>query len=340
MSGSGESGYKRAGVDLDAAARSLDLITHAVESTYTPGVISGPGSFGGLFAVPDGYASPVLVASTDGVGTKVMVASALADQPGVLEGIGRDLVNHCVNDILVQGARPLFFLDYVASSALDPETVARVVSGVATACRAAGAALLGGETAEMPGVYRQGEFDLVGTVVGIVDRADVVDGRDVVPGDAILALPSGGLQTNGFSLARSVLAGSYHEALPSGQTVGAALLAEHRSFLDVVWPLLAGSDVKAMAHITGGGLPGNLLRGVPRGLGADIRRGSWHEPEVFGLIETRGAITTDEMFRVFNMGVGFALVTAHGAAERLVEASEGSLVRIGTITDGGGVRIA
>ena len=339
MAGSGEGGYKRAGVDLDMATRSLDLITRHVESTYTSGVISGLGSFGGLFEVPRGLRSPVLVASTDGVGTKIMVASALAEQPGVLEGIGRDLVNHCVNDILVQGAKPLFFLDYVASARLDPEAIARLVSGVAAACLAAGAALLGGETAEMPGVYQRGEFDLVGTVVGIVERDAIIDGRTVAPGDVVLALPSGGLQTNGFSLARSVLS-DYHELLPSGETVGSALLAEHRSFLSLVEPLLATGAVKAMAHITGGGVPGNLPRALPSGLGARIDRGTWTEPELFGLIQSRGSIGDDEMFRVFNMGVGFLLVAAAERADELVTASGGALLPIGAITPGAGVVIA
>jgi len=339
MAGTGGTTYKRAGVDLDAASRSLDLITRAVEGTYTPGVISGLGSFGGLFEVPAGYERPVLVASTDGVGTKIMVASALADRPDVLEGIGRDLVNHCVNDILVQGARPLFFLDYVASSRLDPEAIARLVGGVAAACRAAGAALLGGETAEMPGVYQPGEHDLVGTIVGIVERSEIVDGRHVEPGDVLLALPSGGLQTNGFSLARTVLAGAYDEPFGSDGTVGSALLAEHRSFLPVVTPLLNTGAVKALAHITGGGIPGNLPRAIPAGLGAAIRRGAWHEPEIFDLIRQRGNLADDEMFKVFNMGVGFIVIAAPDGAEGLIAATGGALTDIGVITAAGGVVI-
>ena len=339
MAGDGGDSYKRAGVDLKAATRTVDLITRAVEATYTPGVIRGLGSFGGLFELPPGYQRPVLVASTDGVGTKVMVASALAARQGVLEGVGRDLVNHCVNDILVQGARPLFFLDYVASSRLDPEAVARLVTGVAAACRANGAALLGGETAEMPGVYQEGEHDLVGTVVGIVERSAIVDGGRVVPGDVLLALPSGGLQTNGFSLARSVLAGSYDEPL-GAETVGAALLAEHSSFLAVVEPLLGTGAVKAMAHITGGGIPGNLPRSLPAGLGATIRRGSWHEPAIFDLIRRRGGLSDAEMFKVFNMGVGFILAVARSDAHELIGAAHGALSEIGVITDSGAVVIA
>jgi phosphoribosylformylglycinamidine cyclo-ligase len=357
MSGDGGTSYKRAGVDLEAASRSLDLITRVVEETYTAGVIRGLGSFGGLFEVPAGYERPVLVASTDGVGTKVMVASALADRPGALEGIGRDLVNHCVNDILVQGARPLFFLDYVASGALVPESIARLVTGVAAACRAAGAALLGGETAEMPGVYQPGEHDLVGTIIGIVEHDQIVDGSTVAPGDALLALPSGGLQTNGFSLARSVLAGAYDEPLPASSrgradaaprstadavthaTIGAALLAEHRSFLPVVAPLLTLGAVKAMAHITGGGIPGNLTRSFPAGLGATVRRGTWHEPAIFDLIGRRGGLADDEMFRAFNMGVGFVVVAARARVEELIQATDGALTEIGVVTGSGRVEI-
>src|SRR5690554_3258402 len=255
-----ERAYGRAGVDLDAAARTMDLITREVASTYTPGVLRGLGAFGGLFELPPGLERPVLVASTDGVGTKTVLARRYAHEPGVLEGIGRDLVNHCVNDVLVQGATPLFFLDYVASERLEPDAVAALVRGVASACRNAGVALLGGETAEMPGVYREGEFDLAGTIVGVVERDEIVDGSGVNPGDVLLGLPSGGLQTNGFSLARALLGEDLGERLadgtPAGTTVGTALMEPHRSFLPQVTPLLAGGALKALAHITGGGLPG------------------------------------------------------------------------------------
>lgn len=349
--------YERAGVDLRAADRTMDLITREVESTYTAGVLRGLGAFGGLFALPQGYREPVLVASTDGVGTKVMLAARRAAElsrgagssgeltrpaRAVLARIGSDLVNHCVNDILVQGAAPLFFLDYVASAKLVPEVTAAVVSGVAAACREAGVALLGGETAEMPGVYQAGEFDLAGTIVGIVERDRVVDGSRVEAGDVLLGLPSGGLQTNGFSLARAVLDGALDERLPDGTEVVDALLAPHASFLPVVRPLLAdphGTAIKAMAHITGGGLPGNLPRTLPEGLGARVDRGSWAEPEIFGLLQERGAIAEDELFEVFNMGVGYVLVVAAERAGQIVEGSAGALSRIGVVTDRPGVEI-
>jgi len=328
--------YERAGVDLEAAARTLDLITREVESTYTPGVLRGLGAFGGLFELPPGLERPVLVASTDGVGTKTVLARRYAHEPGVLEGIGRDLVNHCVNDVLVQGATPLFFLDYVASERLEPEVTARLVSGVAAACRQAGMALLGGETAEMPGVYRQGEFDLAGTIVGVVERAAVVDGSRARPGDAVLAFPSGGLQTNGFSLARRALAGRFDDALSDGTPVWRALLAEHRSFLPAVRPPLARGLVRAMAHVTGGGLPGNVPRGLPRGTGARLRRDAWEVPEVFRLIAAAGGVADDEMFDVFNMGLGFVVVVgATDLEEALVLAPDA--LHVGELMEGSGV---
>ncbi len=330
--------YERAGVDLRAAERTIDLITREVESTRTPGVLRGIGAFGGLFELPAGLERPVLVASTDGVGTKTMVASRYASEPGVLRGIGRDLVNHCVNDVLVQGARPLFFLDYVASARLEPEATAELVAGVAAACRENGAALLGGETAEMPGVYREGEFDLAGTIVGVVEKGSIVDGSGVEPGDRLLGLPSGGLQTNGFSLARSALAGRLDDVLPSGTPVWRALLAEHRSFLPVVAPLLERRIVKAMAHVTGGGLPGNLPRSLPAGLGARLEGGSWDVPEVFALIHESGHVDPREMLDVFNLGLGFVVVVAaEHASEALSLAPEARLV--GEVVDEPGVSV-
>ena len=365
MAEADERGYKRAGVDLGAAGRTLDLITREVESTYTAGVLKGLGAFGGLFELPSGYRRPVLVASTDGVGTKVMLAGrfaaeltaepprgerSAADEPGtaesralearaVLAAIGSDLVNHCVNDILVQGAKPLFFLDYVASSRLVPEATAALVSGIAGACRAADMALLGGETAEMPGVYRQGEFDLAGTIVGIVDKERIIDGSTVTVGDVLLGLPSGGLQTNGFSLARAALADAMHERLAEGTAVWRALLAPHSSFLPVVGPLLAIGAIKAMAHITGGGLPGNLPRALPDGMGARLERGTWPEPEIFARLQRHGGVSDEEMFEVFNMGVGFVLIVAAERSEELVRASGGRLRRIGVVSDSGTVEI-
>jgi phosphoribosylformylglycinamidine cyclo-ligase len=283
----------------------------AVKATYGPEVLAGIGAFGGLYdaAALKALANPVLVASTDGVGTKTNVAARL----GRWETIGVDLVNHCINDILVQGARPLFFLDYVASAHLDPEQIAMIVGGVAQACQAAGCALLGGETAEMPGVYEAGEVDLAGTIVGLVERAQVIDGSRIRPGDVILGLPSNGLHTNGYSLARKVLDGlDWTANLPEiGGTLADALLAPHRAYLDDVRALwAAGVDIRGLAHITGGGLIENPPRIFPAGLGAIIRRGTWPEPPIFGLIQRLGQIDLMEMCRVFNMGLGMLVFVA------------------------------
>lgn len=336
--------YKAAGVDLQAAEETVDLISTAVASTYTPQVLKGLGAFGGLFALPEGYARPVLVASTDGVGTKTVVATALER----FEQIGSDLVNHCINDILVQGATPLFFLDYVAASHLEPAVVAQVVAGAAAACRDAGMALLGGETAEMPGVYVPGQLDVAGTIVGIVERAAVIDGSTVRAGDALLAIESGGLQTNGFSLARHLVGERLSEALPGdefGRTIGAALLAPHVSFLPAVRPLLGSGLVKGMAHITGGGLPGNLPRSFPAGLGAEVKRGSWPEPAIFGELVRTGALADAEAFAALNMGVGFVLIVAPDAVTEVTArvgdlgGARPALHHIGHVVAGTGVSI-
>jgi phosphoribosylformylglycinamidine cyclo-ligase len=261
----------------------------------------------------------VLVASADGVGTKTLVAAAL----GRYDTIGQDLVNHCVNDILVQGARPLFFLDYVATARLDPQQAAEVVAGVAAACRAVGCALLGGETAEMPDVYHEGAFDLAGTIVGVVDRDRMLP-RDVAAGDAILALPSSGLHTNGYSLARRVLAPLGYDAQPpelGGQTVGEALLAVHRPYLREVAALeAAGVALHALAHITGGGLYDNLPRVLPQGIGALVRRESWDVPPIFDLLVREGGIDEREAFHALNMGLGMLVVVPTDAADTALRA--------------------
>lgn len=313
-------------------------IDEAVRSTYTPAVLAGIGAFGGLYALPDDVPEPVLVASTDGVGTKTMLATAT----GRLDAIGRDIVNHCVNDILVQGARPLFFLDYVASSRLEPAQVAAVVDGVASACREAGMALLGGETAEMPGVYTGGELDLVGTIVGVVSRRRIVTGERVRAGDVLLGLASGGLQTNGFSLARQVLGAHLLEPLHPGgrlgETVGDALMAPHRSFQRALTPLLSADLVHAAAHVTGGGIPGNLPRVLPQGLGAEIDPESWTQPPIFDLLRRVGEIDEQEMRQVFNLGIGMLLVVP---PERLDDAHRlcpEPLWAVGRVVEGSGVR--
>jgi phosphoribosylformylglycinamidine cyclo-ligase len=301
--------YRDAGVDIDAGTQAVQLMKAAVQSTYGPEVLAGLGAFGGLFDVSalKNMAQPVLVASTDGVGTKTTIAAAL----GRFETIGLDLVNHCVNDILVQGARPLFFLDYIAASRLQPEMVATVVGGLAEACRAVGCVLLGGETAEMPGVYEAGEFDLVGTMVGVVERAQIIDGRAIVPGNALIGLASSGLHTNGYSLARRIFAGWDLQAVTPelGQPLGDVLLKPHRAYLNEISKLqAAGVTLKGMAHITGGGLIDNLPRIFPPGVAARIRRGSWPIPPIFQLMQRLGQVSQAEMARIFNLGVGMALV--------------------------------
>ncbi len=307
--------YRDAGVDIAAGTRAVELMKDAVRRTYGPEVLLGIGAFGGLFDATalKGMAAPVLVASTDGVGTKIKIASAL----GRFDTIGHDIVNHCINDILVQGARPLFFLDYIAAGRLDPVMVAAVVSGCAAACRAAGAALLGGETAEMPGVYAEGEFDLAGTIVGVVDRAAIVDGSGIRAGDAIIGLASSGLHTNGYSLARRVLAGRDLQAeVPElGRSLGDALLEPHRSYLTAVNNLqAAGIHIRGMAHITGGGLIDNPPRIFPTGLAARLHRGSWPVPPIFSLIQQSGRIEDGEMAHVFNLGLGMLLIIPHEQA--------------------------
>ncbi len=337
----GSNTYSAAGVNIAAGAQAVELMRAAVQSTYGPQVLAGIGAFGGLFDVSalKALREPVLVASTDGVGTKTMVAARM----GRWDTIGQDIVNHSVNDILVQGARPLFFMDYVASSKLDPAQIATVVAGCAVACREAGCALLGGETAEMPGVYQPGELDLVGTIVGVVERSAIIDGRRIQPGDVILGLPSVGLHTNGFSLARRVLGELDWRAplaahLPPGeremagaqQPIGEALLAVHRSYLKPVQALLdVGVDVRGLAHITGGGFVDNLPRVLPAGVGATIRRGTWPALPVFRLIQHLGRIDDGEMFHVFNMGLGMLVVVPPADVARALATLPGDACVVG-----------
>ncbi len=311
--------YRDSGVDIAAGTRAVELMKDAVRSTYGPEVLMGIGAFGGLFDISalGGLSAPVLVASTDGVGTKTKIAAAL----GRYDTVGQDIVNHCINDILVQGARPLFFLDYIASGKLNPQMVAAVVGGCAAACRAAGCALLGGETAEMPGVYAAGEFDLVGTIVGVVDRPAIINGSSIAPGDAVLGLASAGLHTNGFSLARRVFEGwDLAAAVPElGRPLGDALLVPHRSYLPEIGKLwAAGVTVKGLAHITGGGLIDNPPRILPEGVALRIRSGSWPVPLLFQLIQRTGNIELLEMAHVFNLGLGMlAIIPAEQAAAAL-----------------------
>jgi phosphoribosylformylglycinamidine cyclo-ligase len=342
MGDGGGSAYRDAGVDIDAQDEALRRVKRLVAGTFTPGVLSEVGSFGGLFR-PDlaGMEEPVLVASADGVGTKLMVARLAGDYSTV----GRDLVNHCVNDILVQGARPLFFLDYVGAGVLEPAAMEQLVVGVAAACTDCGCALLGGETAEMPGFYQPGDYELVGFIVGLVDRRRILDGSRVAPRDMILALPSSGLHTNGYSLARKVLFErlglEISDPIPgasSRRSVGELLLEPHRSYLAAVEPLLGHPGLHALAHITGGGLTDNLPRVLPAGTHASIRVGGWEVPELFHLLQEHGEIGAEEMFRVFNMGVGFAVVVDPAAAGDILSVLRAAGTRgapIGTVQEGG-----
>ncbi|HEV7859172.1 MAG TPA: phosphoribosylformylglycinamidine cyclo-ligase [Pyrinomonadaceae bacterium] len=304
--------YTDAGVSIDAANRATAKIKELARETFNSRTLSEIGSFGGMFdaAFPD-LKQPVLVASADGVGTKLKIAFAT----GTHNTVGRDLVNHCVNDILVQGARPLFFLDYIATGVLSPEVVASIVEGMATACRENGCVLLGGETAEMPGFYPAGEYDVAGFIVGIVDRAQVIDGRAILAGDVVLALPSVGLHTNGYSLARKLffeVAGYGVEThLPElGESVGVSLLKPHASYLRVLEGLLDKGLIKGLAHITGGGLLENIPRILPEGASVEIEPESWPILPVFKLMQEIGRVPDAEMYRTFNMGVGMVIITA------------------------------
>jgi len=333
--------YQSSGVDIAAGARATELMAEAIRSTHTSAVLASLGAFGGCFdlaaALGDEQAQrPILVASTDGVGTKTLVAAAL----GRYDTVGQDLVNHCINDILAQGARPLFFMDYIAMAKIDPRQVAEVVGGCAAACRAAGCALLGGETAEMPDVYHAGALDLAGTIIGVVERARMLP-RDVTIGDAILALPSNGLHTNGYSLARRVFGDRYAErpADLGGQSIGEALLAIHRPYLREVTTLWeAGVPIHALAHITGGGLYDNLPRVLPGGLGAAIQRESWDIPPIFELLVRLGQLSEREAFHAFNMGLGMLVVVPPEATDAALRAlPEARLV--GKIVPGGTVQL-
>jgi phosphoribosylformylglycinamidine cyclo-ligase len=313
--------YRQAGVDIDAGNEIVRRIQGMARGTYTAGVLSGVGSFGGLFALDPSIPDPVLVASADGVGTKLRVAFLA----GVHDTIGVDLVNHCVNDILVQGARPMFFLDYLATGRLAPDVAEQIVRGMAQACRDNGCALLGGETAEMPGFYADGEYDVAGFIVGLVSRSQIVNGQTVVPGDVLVALPSSGLHTNGYSLARKIAFDIAHLGIESrvaelGETVGTAFLRPHRSYLHAVAPLLDRGWIKGMAHITGGGITENLPRALPASTSYSLDRQSWVVPPLFSWLQRTGGVDDAEMFRTFNMGVGLILVCAPDDAGEVVAA--------------------
>ena len=324
--------YRSAGVDIDKATKALGKVREAARSTYQPGTLSDIGSFGGLFRLDtERYKKPVLVASTDGVGTKLKIAFAT----GRHAGVGYDLVAHCVNDILVQGARPLFFLDYLAMGKLDGDIVASVVEGMAEACREFKLSLLGGETAEMPGFYASGEYDVAGTIIGVVEEGRIIDGSKARPGDKLWAIPSWGLHTNGYSLARKILfeqegfePSDHVEAL--GGTIADILLAKHRCYLPELEPHLDSGAIHALAHITGGGLTDNIPRVLPEGCGVRIDLGQLRPLPVFRYLMEKGNVEGREMLRAFNMGVGMVVVACDdlGLAESWL---------IGEVISGSGV---
>jgi phosphoribosylformylglycinamidine cyclo-ligase len=333
-----KSAYAEAGVDIDVMMGSLDNIKKDVASTNTDGVVSEIGSFGGLFKSP-GEGS-LIVSSVDGVGTKLKVAH----MAGIHNTVGQDLVNHCVNDILVQGAKPLFFLDYLGTAALQPEVFEAVVAGFCKACRENGAALLGGETAEMPGLYPEGEYDVVGTIVGTVERDKVITGEKVTEGDVLIGLPSTGPQTNGYSLARKVIfekAGKKLDDIVPGSdiTFQDALLAIHSSFLHPVMALLEKVDVHGMAHITGGGLYDNVPRVLPKNVDARFDRSTWEVPAIYKFIEEEGGVDHEEMFRVFNMGIGYVIMVAKEDVDETLEilkSNDQEAIIVGEVVAGSG----
>ncbi len=329
--------YADAGVSIDNANLAVAKIREYARSTFNERTLTEIGSFGGMFsaAFPQ-MAEPILVASADGVGTKLK----LAFETGIHNTVGADLVNHCVNDILVQGARPLFFLDYFATGKLEPDVTASVVEGMARACRENGCVLLGGETAEMPSMYPQGEYDLAGFIVGIVDKPNVIDGKSITPGDVVLGIPSTGLQTNGYSLARKLFfevggytVDSYVDEL--GSTVGEALLATHASFLRPIEGLLDSGRIKGLVHITGGGFLENIPRILPEGVSVEINRGAWPELPIFGMMQRLGNVDEKEMFRTFNMGIGMVVICSEQNKESITNYLTGSH-SIGKVIDGNG----
>jgi phosphoribosylformylglycinamidine cyclo-ligase len=320
--------YKAAGVDIDAGNEAVRRIRGLARSTFTPRVLSDIGSFGGLFRLgSESFQDPVLVSSADGVGTKLRVAFL----SGKHDTVGQDLVNHCVNDILVQGAEPLFFLDYFGTGRLSPAVAESVIDGMARACRENGCALLGGETAEMPGFYADGEYDIAGFIVGAVERSSLITGETIRPRDVLIGLPSAGLHTNGYSLARQIAFERLELAIDSfvpelKQTIGDALLEPHRSYLSQVRPLLGTGLIKGMAHITGGGITDNLPRILPAGTAARVRTAAWTVPPVFTWLQESGRVPDFDMWRTFNMGIGLIVVTSPDDADRVRTTLNGMVI--------------
>ncbi len=317
------SAYGASGVDIDAKMTALARAKRRIAKTHTAGVAGAWGAFGGLFKSPG--KDHLLVSSADGVGTKLKVAVRARRH----DTVGRDIVNHCVNDILVQGARPMFFLDYIGMGRIDQGVMAQLIEGLCAACRENGCALIGGETAELPELYPDGEYDLVGTIIGSVARKDLITGTDIRPGDVLIGLPSSGLHTNGYSLARAVVfrkAQLECEDLFPGtkQTVADVLLAVHRSYLKPVLALMRKVKVRGMAHITGGGFPDNLPRILPRAVKAVVERSAWTPPPVFQFIQEAGGVEPDEMYRVFNMGIGMVIAVRAADESRALAALRGA----------------
>lgn len=310
--------YKTAGVDIDAGEELVKRIKAGVRSTFTKNVLADIGMFGALYRASfKGVKNPVLVSSVDGVGTKLKVAFAMARH----HTVGQDLVNHCVNDILACGAKPLFFMDYFATGTLSPQVGEQVIQGFIKACKENGCSLIGGETAEMPGMYAPGEYDIAGTIVGVVDERKILKGKNIRKGDVLIGLPSTGLHTNGYSLARKVLLDRYsiNEYFDDlGTTLGDALLRVHRSYFKSVYPLLAKNLVKGLSHITGGGIVGNTMRVIPKGLRLRIDWTSWERPAIFRMIQTTGNVPEDDLRRTLNLGVGLVLITGPKTADKLV----------------------
>ncbi|MBI3476627.1 MAG: phosphoribosylformylglycinamidine cyclo-ligase [Acidobacteria bacterium] len=330
--------YADAGVDITRANRTKQRIKYLAHKTFTRGVLSEIGGFGGLFSVDKKYVDPVLVSSVDGVGTKLKVAFEMK----MHHTIGADLVNHCVNDIAVQGAAPMFFMDYLATGKLEPEVAEKVVEGLAEACKHNGCALIGGETAEMPGFYDQGEYDLAGFIVGVVERDKIINGKTVEIGDIVLGLPSNGLHTNGYSLARKLLfdvAGYTVDTFVSEikNKVGNELMRPHKSYWPIIKKMIAGECVAALAHITGGGITENLPRVLPRGTAAVIERGTWPIPPLFEHLQKLGNVADDEMLRTFNMGIGMLMVVPakkFKKAETLLDRAGEKFYSVGRIVKG------
>jgi phosphoribosylformylglycinamidine cyclo-ligase len=330
--------YADAGVDINRANKTKQRIKYLAHKTFTRGVLSEIGGFGGLFSVDKKYLDPVLVSSVDGVGTKLKIAFEMK----MHHTIGADLVNHCVNDIAVQGAAPLFFMDYLATGKLEPEIAEKVVEGLAEACKHNGCALIGGETAEMPGFYPEGEYDLAGFIVGAVERDKIINGKTVEVGDIVLGLPSNGLHTNGYSLARKLLfevAGYNLDTFVSEikNKVGNELMRTHKSYWPIIKKMIAGECVAALAHITGGGITENLPRVLPRGTAAIIERGTWPVPPIFEHLQKLGNVPADEMLRTFNMGIGMLLVVPakkFKKAETLLDRAGEKFYSVGRIVKG------